>query len=122
MVVSEMAVKALTGDPPIVTAVACRKPWPVIVTVTPPIVGPVAGKIELTLGALSGLPIDTNWSAPLYTAVVDSPHGTFEATRSPSASQPYVMAPEAPLDPVSSPAALNVCVVPSSWVSSPAAS
>jgi hypothetical protein len=49
--VEELTVNAVAVVPPNETAVAPLKPAPVIVTVVPPVAGPVVGEIELTVGA-----------------------------------------------------------------------
>ena len=51
MVVSFTKTILEAAAPPMVTPVTPVKPVPVIVTAVPPMVGPVAGEIELTVGA-----------------------------------------------------------------------
>ena len=46
-----LTVKPLAAVPPKVTAVAPEKLVPVMVTVVPPLVGPLVGEMEVTVGA-----------------------------------------------------------------------
>ena len=49
--VTDVTVKLAAGAPPNLTAVAPVNPVPVIVTVVPPVGGPVAGVMDVTVGA-----------------------------------------------------------------------
>jgi hypothetical protein len=51
MAVSLTIVKLDTELPPNVSVFAVRKPVPLIVTVTPPVVGPIVGENEVIVGA-----------------------------------------------------------------------
>ena len=49
--VALLTVKPLAAVPPKVTAVAPVKPEPLMVTVVPPVLGPVVGEMPVTVGA-----------------------------------------------------------------------
>ncbi len=48
--VAELTVNPVAAVAPKVTAVTLEKPVPVMVTLAPPLAGPVVGAIELTVG------------------------------------------------------------------------
>ena len=64
MVVALTTVSFEPAKPPKVTAVAPRKPVPVMVTLVPPDVGPAEGEREVTVGALAVKAAETVSVAP----------------------------------------------------------
>ena len=61
-----MTANETAGTVPNLTVVAAVKPVPVIVTVVPPVTGPLAGAINVTAGAA----VAVNWSATLTGLVI----------------------------------------------------
>ena len=49
--VALLTVKPVAAEPPKFTAVALVKPEPLMVTVVPPVLGPVVGEMPVTVGA-----------------------------------------------------------------------